>query len=106
MIALFLFIGGCAELPIRVGLFSVSGNLVNYSNERCSLSAIEDSRGWKRFTRARPVFAKFEESFRITPSSKRYRIEVVCNSRVVHQRTVDYPGTLGYGGVVELGVII
>lgn len=106
MIVLFVILGGCTEIPIRIGLFSVSGNLVNYSNERCSLSAIEDTRGWKRLTPSRPVFGSFEESFRITPSRKQYRIEVTCNSRVIHQQTVMYPGTLGYGGIVELGVLI
>ena len=108
MIALFLFLGGCAELPFRIGLFSVSGNLVNYSTQRCSLSAKDDGPGFRRITspRTRPIIAIFEESFRITPSRKTYRIEVICNSRVIHRRTVIYPGTLGYGGVVELGVLI
>ena len=106
LIILFVVLGGCAQLPIRIGLFSISGNLVNYSNQSCLLSSIEDTRGFRPLTRPRPVFGVFEEPFRVTPSSTQYKIEVTCNGRIIHQRTVTYPGTLGYGGVVELGVLI
>ena len=106
MIVLFVVLGGCSQFPIGIGLFSISGNLVNYSNQRCLLSAIEDTRRFRTLTSPRSVFGVFEEPFRVTPSSTQYKIEVTCNGRVIHQRTVTYPGTLGYGGVVELGVLI
>ena len=106
MIALLIFLGGCAELPTRSGLFSITGDLANYANESCSLLLSENSQSFGRVIGSRSVLGVFEEQFVLSSASREYRIMVTCNSLVIHQRLVIYPGTLGYGGVVALGVLI
>ena len=106
MIALFIFLGGCAQLPIRSGLFSITGDLANYANESCSLLLSENSQSFGRVIGSGSVLGVFEEQFVVTSTSREYRIMVTCNSRVIHQRLVIYPGSIGYGGVVALRVLI
>ena len=37
--------------------------------------------------------------------SQEYRIIINCSNREIHRRVVLYPGTIGQGGSVALGVL-
>lgn len=105
--AIFLFVtlSGCAQFQIGNGLFFITGNLANYANERCSLEVLNNSNVFMRVIYPRPITGVFQERYRVSDAVPEYRIRVICNNIEIHQRRVRYPGTLGYGGTVSLGLL-
>lgn len=106
--AIFLFVtlSGCGQLPAGMGLFYITGNLANHSNERCAIGVSNNSQSFRRLSRLRPVFEIFQEQYRVSERNSEYRIEIYCDDQEIHQRIVTYPGTLGYGGTVALGLLL
>ena len=105
-IFLSVFLGGCAQWPFYSGSFLVSGDLANHANEICSLLVGESRPGFGRVIGRRQVSRVFEERFVVPERSQDYRIIIICSDREIHRRVVLYPGTIGQGGSVALGVLL
>jgi hypothetical protein len=105
-IVLFVILSGCAQLPFYSGSLSISGDLVNHANEICSLLVGESRPGFGRVVGNRSVSNIFEERFVVPERSRNYRIIITCNNREIHRQIVAYPGTMGSGGTVALGVLL
>ena len=107
VICILLLLTDCVSLrtvtPRPNGLFFVSGDLTSRINERCELHIIVGKEPVARARNIRPVTGNFEESFLVSALRAEYAIDIRCNNNVIHQSSVKYPGTLGYGGSVQLG---
>ena len=105
VISIFTILSGCAQFPTGNGLFFITGDLANHANERCLISVLNNSNIFARAIFPRYVSGVFQERYRISGAVPGYRIIVICNNLEIHQRIVTYPGTLGYGGTVALGLL-
>ena len=105
--ACLLILGSCTQLPEQDGVFSVSGNLSNHINERCILHVFDPSRtGFVRVANVYSVSGVFIREIYVSSDLIVHTIQVTCNNLIVVNRRVSYPGSIGYQGVVQLGLII
>ena len=104
-IAFISFFSGCAQYPFLNGSFSITGEIVSHPNEICNLTVIENSLRFGRVAGNRSVSRTFEELIFVSEQTKEYRISVVCGNRELRRQIVVYPGTIGKGGTVDIGVL-
>ena len=87
----FIFLNGCSFFRMGENVLIVSGDLSKRASESCSLHLIYDSEISARSFNIRLVSGDFMEDFVVSPNDENYTVEVICNNKVVVQKTAHYP---------------
>lgn len=106
IILLFCVLFGCSQVPFFRESFSVSGDLANYPNQICTLTVAENIQGFGEVIGHKSISGVFNEFFMVPAQSREYRVIVTCDNQQIHYQVVMYPGTMGNGGTVALGVLL
>ena len=96
----------CGTFPRAGGVFTVLGDLANYSNQDCEMLVTKGTQPMSLVMGNYSVGGTFEQRVIVSPFPDDYRIRIHCNGNLVHERVFNFRMTPGLRNNVVLGVIV